>query len=59
MLDTNGEAVSGTWVAASNPRMIQLGGLKRGRYTIVVKQGMTDTTQRAMAQTLTGPVYVN
>lgn len=59
VLDTNGEAVSGTWVAASNPRMIQLGGLKRGRYTIVVKQGMTDTTQRAMAQTLTGPVYVN
>lgn len=59
VLDTNGDLVTGTWAAASNPRMIQLGGLKRGRYTIIVNQGMTDTTQRAMAQTLTGPVYVN
>lgn len=59
VLDANGDVVTGTWAAASNPRMIQLGGLKRGRYTIVVDQGMTDTTQRAMAQTLTGPVYVN
>lgn len=59
VLDANGDVVTGTWAAAANPRMIQLGGLKRGRYTIVVNQGMTDTTQRAMAQTLTGPVYVN
>lgn len=59
VLDANGEPVSGSWSPAANPRMIQLGGIKRGRYTIIINQGMTDSTQRAMAQTLSGPVYVN
>lgn len=59
VLDANGEPVSGSWSPAANPRMIQLGGIKRGRYTIIINQDMTDSTQRAMAQTLSGPVYVN
>lgn len=59
VLDADGEPVTGSWVTAANPRMIQLGGLKRGRYTVIVNASMRDSTGRTMARTLSGPVYIN
>lgn len=59
ILNSDGEPVSGSWTAAGNPRMVHFSGVKRGRYTVVVSEDVTDTNGRPIGITLSGPVYIN
>ena len=56
--DAKGQAVSGSWEAASNPRLAVLRGLAPGRYTVVLDGALADSQGQALGKPLHGPVYV-
>lgn len=53
-----GELVSGSWEAATNPRMAVLRGLQPGRYTVVVAPALADSSGKVVNKGQHGPVYV-
>ena len=56
--DAKGTLVSGSWEAASNPRLAVLRGLQPGRYTVVVEPTLADASGKAVNKGQHGPVYV-
>ena len=56
--DAKGQAVSGSWETAANPRLAILRGLAPGRYTVVLDGALADSQGQALGKPLHGPVYV-
>lgn len=56
--DAKGQAVSGSWETATNPRLAVLRGLAPGRYTVVLDGALADSQGQALGKPLHGPVYV-
>lgn len=56
--DAKGQAVSGSWETAANPRLAVLRGLAPGRYTVVLDGTLADSQGQALGKPLHGPVYV-
>jgi hypothetical protein len=54
----NGEKISGTWQASSNPRLMLLKDVKPGRYTVIVSSDIKNAQGKAISQPLQGPVYI-
>ncbi len=56
--DQSGKVMGGVWKAARNPNMLYLEGVETGRYTLIVKRGLSARTGNALNSDLAGPVYI-
>jgi len=54
----SGETVAGEWTLGKNPRLAVLGGLKPGRYTVILQPQIADEKGYMLGVTLKGPVYI-
>lgn len=53
-----GVLVSGKWTRGSNQRLVQLSGLKPGRYTVVIDRSFASKRGKVISKAIHGPVYV-
>lgn len=56
--NVKGVRVSGKWTRASNQRLVQLHGLKPGRYTVVIDRSFASKRGKVINKAAHGPVYV-
>ena len=56
--DADGNTVNGQWKAAANPALLILEGLKPGRYSLSIKQGIQGRNGNSLAADASGTVYV-
>lgn len=60
LYDANGKVPAGSWSSGGNPNMLLFKGVTPGRYTVVVKPDLADTSGKlVIAAGLHGPVYVH
>ncbi|WP_295686385.1 hypothetical protein [uncultured Nevskia sp.] len=59
LVDSRGKAPTGSWSAGNNPRVLAFKGVTPGRYTVILRPELPDSSGKTLGDELVGPVYVH
>ncbi|WP_022977711.1 hypothetical protein [Nevskia ramosa] len=59
LVDSRGKTPTGTWSAGNNPRVLAFKGVAPGRYTVILRPELPDSSGKTLGDELVGPVYVH
>lgn len=59
LVDSRGKTPTGSWSAGNNPRVLAFKGVSPGRYTVILRPELPDSSGKTLGDELVGPVYVH
>ncbi|WP_293387431.1 hypothetical protein [Nevskia sp.] len=59
LVDSRGKTPTGSWSAGNNPRVLAFKGVAPGRYTVILRPELPDSSGKTLGDELVGPVYVH
>ncbi|MDP3294576.1 MAG: hypothetical protein Q8M37_07530 [Nevskia sp.] len=59
LVDSRGKTPSGAWSSGNNPRVLAFKGVAAGRYTVILRPELADSSGKTLGSELVGPVYVH